>query len=701
MDMPRDGGTTTVRKTLTFLLLPVLAAGVMAGAMTAAGPRAALGAGHRPPAVVSPQLREQLATRDTVKVVITAWRHQDLEAIKAMGIQGASLRRLPMILARGVTVNQLARLQRSPLVRSLWHNEKHDLLMEDTTWITQARYAWGPPLGHSHAGWTGDGVDIAVIDTGIDGLHEDTDNLVQFCDVNPAGTPVVCTGGNDPGDSATARVAADDEGHGSHVSGTIAGSGDGSGGDAPGYDPLLDAHSTVGMAPNAELHVYSANIGISLLIFQILGAYDDMIDKKIAGSGVVATSNSFGGGDGANYDPNDPESVAIKAAFDVGILPVYAAGNSGPEHNTLSDACISPWAVCVGATTKPDAVAMFSSRGRPTEPADTNRNGTVGDAGDMASDNHDRRLGQAQDLGVYRPTLVAPGVSIWSIKANSPTCLEALPAGTHSDCYEALQGTSMATPHVSGAIGLIVDAYREGHGGATPSPNRIIEILERSSVKLPGWEAEEQGAGRLDALAASRLAERWPDDMLPRPNLGTPSPVYAAGLFPGAAATKTNIAGCTPIGSFTTGNPSVHEITVPERAERLRITIDAENDDTNNYLMLWRPGVDPTADSEPKGRTRAYPDQESTGLLNADNLPINPDRFVDVRAPEAGVWTLEVFNRQPAISAPCWTTRASWKSPSRRVCPPWPSRRRPPAAPTRTASSPSGARQPTPSGGTA
>ena len=57
--------------------------------------------------------------------------------------------------------------------------------MEDTTWITKARYVWanspssGPLRGY---GITGQGIELAMIDTGFDGLHEDGDNLIEFCD---------------------------------------------------------------------------------------------------------------------------------------------------------------------------------------------------------------------------------------------------------------------------------------------------------------------------------------------------------------------------------------------------------------------------------------------------------------------------------------------------------------------------------------
>ena len=71
-----------------------------------------------------------------------------------------------------------------------------------------------------------------------------------------------------------------------------------------------------------------------------------------------------------------------------------------------------------------------------------------------------------------------------------------------------LNGTSMASPHVTGAVGLIAQAYRQGHGGNTPTPAQIIDILERSAntAKLPGWDTEEQGAGRLDVHQAVRHA---------------------------------------------------------------------------------------------------------------------------------------------------------------------------------------------------
>ena len=675
------------RRLLTSLVLAMFLASLVAAAVPATGraPAAAAEAETRGPAMVSADLRQGLtaSVRGRVPAVVTAHSRSELATIERLGIRGIKLNVLPMILVDDLTEARLDALQGSSAVRSVFPNREYRVDMEDSTWITGARYVWGPSAAtRFDGGYDGEGVDIAVIDTGIDGKHEDTDNLVEFCDTTLAVTGtsdlVTCFGGNDPSDSAAARLGAfDDEGHGSHVSGTVAGSGDASGG-------MAATHSTIGMAPQAQLHVYSANVGPTLLNFQILAAYDDMIKKKMAGSGVVATSNSFGGGDGANYSPDDPQNVAIKAAYDVGIISVYAAGNSGPDHNTLSDSCINPYVVCVGATTKPDSVVQFSSRGRPSEPADTNRNGIVGDDGsngtmttaddipaDVAPDNHDRKLGQQLGIGLYRPTLVAPGVNIDSISANAPACKEA--ADPDTGCYEPLNGTSMATPHVSGGIGIIVQAWRETHSGATPSAAKIIDILERTSGlhKLPGYEAEEQGAGRLNMFDAVRFIRG--EIAIPRPNLGTPSPVYAPNKFPGAPGTMNSFDGCTGALSFTVGNSNPldepadsppdantgrhkqHLIDVPAGAERLRITVRwPEHVGANLYVRLWRPDVNPNNEFSTDFSLRAFPDQEAIGLTDT-NAILGTQRFLDVRAPEAGTWRLRVYHRAGGTTLPCTT----------------------------------------------
>jgi serine protease AprX len=704
-------------------------------------------------ATVDRALVKQLAKNPTrgVKAIVTAWSREGLDDIQKLGVTGTKLKVLPMILTPALTKAQIDKLKASPAVRSVWANTKYDVLMEDTTWITRARYVWGsstpagspqPPEALRPFGVTGEGVELAVIDTGFDGMHEDGDNLIEFCETLQAVTfsrdSVACTPWDptfnpapagpcgalgaglpdpfpditDPDECPTgvhpARGDSRDEdvSHGTHVGGTVAGTGHASGGTA-------FTHSTIGMSPHAKLRVYSANVASSLAAHEILSSYDDMTYKKEQGySNVVAVNNSWGGGGGSNYNPGDPQHIAIKRAWEAGILSVFSAGNSGPEHNTLGAQCVNPYVACVAANTKPDSVAAFSSKGRPSQVADTNRDGVAGGAGDVRPDNHDWRLGQALEIGRYRPTLTAPGVNINSMKAlglnigapDSATCREdpLITIDPKANCYVQANGTSMSAPHVTGAVGLIVQGFRQGHGGRTPTPNEIIDILERSSnrTKLPGWDAEEQGAGRLDAYEAVALARTYAAG--PRPNLGWPTPPYQAGRYPGAPAITQTFKGCTAPASWTAREAPVnpnnpvdqpgqgtpfygqHFIDVPDNVDRVRITIRWPRHTTANlYARLWRPGVNPdTPEATPDypARTsafhqnRVFPDQEALGL--PVGLPPTY-RLVEVRAPEesnpgaqppsvpSGRWILRVYHRAGGAPQLCGTTQETPPQPIR------------------------------------
>jgi serine protease AprX len=696
-------------------------------------------------ATVHPKLLDQLQANPTggVTAIVTAWGRDGLDEIKNIGVTGTTLKTMPMVITDSLTLAQLEKLQGSPAVRSVWPEQAYKTQMEDSTWITKARYVWasspssGPLKGY---GVTGKGIELAMIDTGFDGLHEDGDNLIEFCDTTglalgtsnrrdvrctpwdfdfndaPAGACGTAHGPDPPGPvtpppppstgpcSNPARGDSNDPdvSHGTHVGGTMVGTGHASGG-------KQFNHSTIGMAPGAKLRAYSANVGLNLILTQILAAYDDMTYKKEQGySKVIAVNNSWGGGGGSNYNPDDPQQMAFKRAYDADILSVFSAGNSGPEHNTLGAQCVSPWVVCVAAATKPDQPVAFSSKGRPSQPSDTNRDGQINSA-DVPADNHDRLLGQRLNLGVYRPSLTAPGVAINSMRGialnlGDPTaaaCREdfLISEEANANCYIQAQGTSMSAPHVTGAVGLIGEAFKQERG-RVPTPAELTDILERSAntTKLPGWEAEEQGAGRLDVHQAVRLAKR--EISLRRPNFGHPTPPYVTGSY-GSATTLT---GCTGSlswtartgpnpgdvepGPVTTADPRYgqHFITVAPNTERLRITVRWPGHPLANlYALLWRPGVNPDNVSQTPdagqpptfpGRppayfhARAFPDQEATGL------PVGTPptyRLVEVRAPEetdvtspaeggapptipSGKWVLRVYHRAGGAGDVCTGT---------------------------------------------
>jgi bacillopeptidase F len=158
-------------------------------------------------------------------------------------------------------------------------------------------------------------------------------------------------------------------------------------------------------------------------------------------------------------DPmDDPFCKAIAGWVKVGILPVFAAGNSGPSKGSVNLPGACPQVLTAGATDENDKIARFSSRG----PAHWK-------GGD-----------------VIKPTVSAPGVKV----------ISSVPGGG----YAAFSGTSMATPHVAGLAALVVQA----------NPNISVENIQKmiaaGATHLgPNQLDEEQGpnndfgAGRIDA----------------------------------------------------------------------------------------------------------------------------------------------------------------------------------------------------------
>lgn len=297
------------------------------------------------------------------------------------------------------------------------------------------------------AGYDGTGVVVGHLDTGIDPRHPD---LL----VNPAGDP------NDPANwklvgwaefdwsgnmvSNNLLDAYDDDGHGTHTAGTIAG------GAASG--------THIGVAPGARI------ISGKVLTYGG-GTFEQVVAGMqwiITQPGVRVVGMSLGA-EGVWPEMIEPTRNMVA----MGIFPSFAIGNCGPDC-TGSPGNV-PAAYGVGATDEFDADAWFSSGG-------------------MVSWNADPYHGQ-----YLKPDISAPGVNV----------LSSLPpswCGGSSPCYGSWMGTSMATPHVSGAVALILQAY------PWLSVDELKSLLRGSAADLgaPGPDTRF-GWGRLDVLAALNL----------------------------------------------------------------------------------------------------------------------------------------------------------------------------------------------------
>ena len=324
-----------------------------------------------------------------------------------------------------------------PLIDAVAGRIPHDLILETTTLpgvvmleldgILQvqngdAAVVHGVDIAQQQTGYDGAGVTVAVIDTGIDSLHaglddQDDDNsthdpkVIAFYDAvnNPDKT------------NGTEIQAYDDQGHGTHCAGTVAGTG------APTFD-----HP--GMAPQAFLvGVKVLDAGGSGSFATVMAGMQWTVDHRYEFN-IRAASMSLGGPGPIEWTSDEEDSVNRYANEMVraGITMLIAAGNSaGPA--TIGTPGGAEDVITVGALDKDTSIAVYSSQG-PTE-----------------------------ELRV-KPNVAFVGSDVMSAQHNS------------GDGYVAFSGTSMATPGVAGTVALMLQANPD------LSPFDVRNILQETAT---------------------------------------------------------------------------------------------------------------------------------------------------------------------------------------------------------------------------
>ncbi|WP_225854156.1 S8 family serine peptidase [Micromonospora sp. ALFpr18c] len=285
-------------------------------------------------------------------------------------------------------------------VSRIWLDGKVRAALADSTAQIGAPKVWA-------GGDTGVGVDVAVLDTGVDREHPDLAGRIEEA------TSFV------PGEEVTDR-----HGHGTHVASTIAGTGAASGG------------AERGVAPGADLHIGK------VLNDQGEGQDSWIISgmewaARTAGARVV--NMSLGG---PPTDGTDPLSAAVdRLSAETGTLFVIAAGNSGPDLVTVGAPGAAASALTVGAVDAQDRLAVFSSRGP--------RHGDNAPKPDIT--------GPGVDILAARSQYAAAGEGAYQTMSGTSMATPhvagaaALLAATHPDwtgarLKDALMSTSKATP---------------------------------------------------------------------------------------------------------------------------------------------------------------------------------------------------------------------------------------------------------------
>jgi serine protease AprX len=244
----------------------------------------------------------------------------------------------------------------------------------------------------------------------------------------------------------------------------------------------------VGAAPDADLIGYGSGGGLFLL--DTIGGFDFAINNVYSyDSPIKIISNSWGSS--GKYEPKGPVSMATYKAHKLGILSVFAAGNSGSGEDTNNPYSQIPWGLSVGAGDKFGKLADFSSRGLKSE----NGEFTMPDGSTWEYHNE--------------VSIVAPGVDIISTRATTNAAANGGEADVDAieteylPFYTMISGTSMATPHVSGIIALMLEA----------NPNldnlAIKRILQETATNMPGYERWEVGAGYVNARSAVAAALQY------------------------------------------------------------------------------------------------------------------------------------------------------------------------------------------------
>lgn len=393
----------------------------------------------------------------------------------------------------------------------------------------------------------GEGIGVAILDTGVY-PHPDFvtpyNRLVAFVDMVEGRS-----------------IPYDDNGHGTHCAGDAAGSG------------LMSGGLYRGLAPKANI------IGVKVLAGSGSGKTSDIIKglewciKHKDEVNLRVINMSLGHKARKKYE-EDPVDMAVKAAHDAGLVVVAAAGNEGPDRKTVCAPGDSPYAITVGAvddknTADPsdDKVTDFSSRG-PT-PAGLQKPDVMapGEAiyaplapgtDKEASSQRSKLLHESLKFWSEQPHEVIAGVpreqfQLMGLSAKTINNLKESPEKAENEfnrllratsrtplsengAYQALPGTSMATPIVSGLVVQMLEANPD------LTPDQVKKILVDTADPLPGRVGKNtQGAGMIDPREAIMVAlhtqgERKAEEEAPAQPAPAAEPAAAPAAAPEAPA---------------------------------------------------------------------------------------------------------------------------------------------------------------------
>jgi len=308
----------------------------------------------------------------------------------------------------------------------------------------------------NNAGFTGRGVTVAVIDTGVSNVADLAGRLVTVTD-DVKGTTAPCQ-------NLTNEPTCDDGyGHGTFIAGIIAGSGASSGG------------AYKGIAPEAKiLSVKVAGRSGAADVSSVLAAIQWVVSFRDR-YGIKVLNLSLGTDSTQSYRV-DPLNYAVEKAWQSGVTVVVSASNRGPDAGTISKPGDDPFVITVGAI---------------------DDRGTSG-LGDDTLPNFSSRGPTAAD-GLAKPDITAPGAHIVSLRAPGSE-IDTRFTNYVDGAHRKGSGTSFSAGVVSGSVALALQA------NPAATPDRVKYALMSTARATATNDRMAVGAGIIDANAAALTA---------------------------------------------------------------------------------------------------------------------------------------------------------------------------------------------------
>ena len=302
-----------------------------------------------------------------------------------------------------------------------------------------------------HNGFTGQGVDVALIDSGVAPVEGLSMQVINGPDLSF--------------DSQADNLTdVDTYGHGTHLAGLIAGRDSSI---APGKEDEDVDKRFVGAAPGAR--IVSLKVATSdgaTDVSQVIAAIDWVVQHRDSDGLNIRVLNLSFGTDGTQDYLVDPLAYAVEVAWLRGIVVVVAAGNSGFGTPQLNNPAYDPYVIAVGADDtrgtddpKDDVIPAWQSRGN----------------------------------SIRHPDVVAPGKSLISLRDPGSFVDEANPsARVGFTRFFRGSGSSQATAIVSGAVATLLEQHPD------LTPDQVKALLMTTAVPLPNADPVAQGAGLIN-----------------------------------------------------------------------------------------------------------------------------------------------------------------------------------------------------------